>query len=43
MKEFKTACIEYNRGNIPNARKMRKNPTIAEEKIREDMLRHRPL
>lgn len=42
MEDFEIKYKEYNRSNIDSAREMRKNPTPAEEKMRDEMLRHRP-
>lgn len=43
MDEYGPRCKSYNRSNISNARKMRKNPTLAEQKMRQDILKNRPL
>ena len=42
MDEFGPRCKFYNRSNISFAREMRKNPTPAEEKMRHEILKHRP-
>lgn len=42
MDEFSIGYKEYNRSNISRARKMRKNPTLAEEKMWESILKNRP-
>jgi len=43
MDEYCLKYRAYNRSNTYDARKMRKNPTPAEAKMRDDILRYRPL
>jgi very-short-patch-repair endonuclease len=42
MDEYWIKYKSYNRSNTPSAREMRKNPTPAEEKMWQDILKHRP-
>ena len=42
MEETRIKYKEYNRGNVDNAKKMRSNPTKAEEKMRKEILQYRP-
>lgn len=42
MNEYKLGCRTYYRGNIPFARKMRKRPTLAEQAMREFVLKYKP-
>ncbi len=42
MNDFWIQYKSYNRSNISSARAMRKNPTPAEEKMWEEILKHRP-
>jgi len=42
MDDFWIKYKAYNRSNIDSAREMRKNPTPAEEKMRNEILKYRP-
>lgn len=42
MDDFWIKYKSYNRSNIDSAREMRKTPTPAEEKMWQEVLRHRP-
>jgi len=42
MNDFWIEYKSYNRSNTDSAREMRKNPTPAEEKMWQELLRHRP-
>jgi len=41
MNEGEIRYKAYNKSNIDSAREMRKNPTPAEEKMRNEILKHR--
>jgi len=42
MDDYKLGCRSYNTGNVILARKMRKRPTLAEQSMREFVLKYKP-
>ncbi len=43
MDDYGPRCKQYNRSNIYDARRMRKKPTLAEDKMWNGILKYRPL